>query len=379
MALRPVRRRFRILSMFSGGGGLDRAVEIASDEAVPLVFVEREAFAVRTLVEAMAKGALAQAPVWADATTFDARAFRGKVDLLTAGFPCQDISVAGRGAGLDGERSGLWSEVVRTLRDARPAFAFLENVAALTSRGLDRVLRDLAELGFDAEWSVLRASDVGAPHQRARIFILAWALPDAGGDGLREQPERRQQRPAERGHALPSPMCEGSSAVGQADSDSGRRAGQCAPHDLDRRDAPGHDADRRSAAVGNPEGQRRGEGGAGAVVRRRRDAARSDGEAVGDSPSVRRTLGLHQRGDAGEELEAAVRAGGELPLWPPGPGDHAGWQRYLDAGGPEPAVCRGSDELASRVDRLHMLGNGVCDAQGAAAFAALWHRAGLGG
>ncbi|MCP2337478.1 DNA (cytosine-5-)-methyltransferase [Actinomadura rupiterrae] len=129
------------------------------------------------------------------------------VDLVTAGFPCQDISFAGRGAGIRKDtRSGLWIIIADAVRLLRPRYVFLENVAALRSRGLDTVLGDLAALGYDTAWMCLRASDVGAPHQRDRIFILA-AHPDSPGprtpepgpaQGLRTAvpPGRRGQLPA---------------------------------------------------------------------------------------------------------------------------------------------------------------------------------------
>lgn len=94
--------------------------------------------------------------------------------IITGGFPCQDISVAGKGAGLDGERSGLWFEMHRLIREIRPRIMVAENVSALTVRGLDTVLGSLAEIGYDAEWTCIRASDVGAPHRRERIWIVAY-------------------------------------------------------------------------------------------------------------------------------------------------------------------------------------------------------------
>ena len=109
------------------------------------------------------------------------------VDILCGGFPCQDLSVAGAGAGLAGARSGLWSEYARLIGELRPRYVVVENVAALLARGLGTVLGDLAALGYDAEWDCIPASAVGAPHQRDRIWLVAY--PD--GDELREQPGRR--------------------------------------------------------------------------------------------------------------------------------------------------------------------------------------------
>lgn len=94
--------------------------------------------------------------------------------IIAGGFPCQDISTAGKGAGLDGARSGLWYEYARIISELRPRYAIMENVGALTFRGLDRVLGSLAEIGYDAEWQDIRASDIGAPHKRERIWIIAY-------------------------------------------------------------------------------------------------------------------------------------------------------------------------------------------------------------
>jgi DNA (cytosine-5)-methyltransferase 1 len=98
-----------------------------------------------------------------------------KVDILSGGFPCQDISNAGKRAGIDGERSGLWSEYARIIRELRPKYVVVENVSALLVRGIERVLGDLATCGYDAEWNCIRASDVGAPHRRERVWIVAYA------------------------------------------------------------------------------------------------------------------------------------------------------------------------------------------------------------
>lgn len=97
------------------------------------------------------------------------------VDLLCGGFPCQDISLAGKGAGLSGARSGLWSEYIKAIDALKPRYILIENVAALRSRGLDQVLREIAALGYDAEWHCIPASAVGAPHRRDRVWIVAYA------------------------------------------------------------------------------------------------------------------------------------------------------------------------------------------------------------
>jgi DNA (cytosine-5)-methyltransferase 1 len=98
-----------------------------------------------------------------------------RVDVICGGFPCQDISYAGLGAGLDGERSGLFFEAIRVVRELRPRVVVLENVAALLTRGLDRVLGTLAEIGYDAEWHCIPAASIGAPHIRDRVFIISYA------------------------------------------------------------------------------------------------------------------------------------------------------------------------------------------------------------
>lgn len=107
------------------------------------------------------------------------------VDVVCGGFPCQDVSLAGLGAGLAGARSGLWREYLRIVGDVRPRFVAIENVPALASRGLVVVLGDLAALGYDAIWFPLSAQDVGAPHKRERIFVVAWRVSDADRESLR--------------------------------------------------------------------------------------------------------------------------------------------------------------------------------------------------
>jgi DNA (cytosine-5)-methyltransferase 1 len=167
------------LALFAGAGGGILGGHLLGWRCV--CAVEFNAYARSVLLARQNDGTLPPFPIWDDVRTFDGRPWRGLVDVVSGGFPCQDISAAGKGDGLDGERSGLWSEMARIIGEVRPRFAFVENSPMLTGRGLGRVLGDLAALGFDAEWGVLGAADVGAPHVRERIWIVAHAM----RDGLR--------------------------------------------------------------------------------------------------------------------------------------------------------------------------------------------------
>ena len=163
------------LALFAGAGGGILAGHLLGWRTVAAV--EIEDYPRRVLLQRQADGFLPRFPIWDDIRTFDGKPWRGKVDVVTGGFPCQDISAAGKGVGLDGERSGLWGEMARVICEVRPSYAFIENSPMLTIRGLDRVLCDLAQMGFDARWGVVGAADVGAPHKRDRIWIVAYAPP----------------------------------------------------------------------------------------------------------------------------------------------------------------------------------------------------------
>lgn len=305
MAARPLRR----LALCAGGAGLELGIDLALEHlgvrARTVGYVEREAFAAATLVARMAEASLDDAPVWDDVTTFDARPWRGVVDLVAAGFSCQPWSSAGKRKGTEDER-WIWPDIIRTVRDVGPGIVFLENVPPLAARGgLGIVLGDLAEAGFDAEWGVLSAAEVGATHRRERLFVLAY---------------RHDER------------CEGERCCCVLD-----RLGQA------RRD----DADGRC------------------------------GEAVAYTDCSRGMERRRRAHDEGRSVESAhPGVADDLPLWPPGPGDVAGW---ISAGevGPQPSIRRVADGVAYRVDRLHALGNGVVPLVAAVAFVGLARRAGL--
>jgi DNA (cytosine-5)-methyltransferase 1 len=152
-------------SLFAGIGGFDLGFERAG--MVCKWQVEIDDYATRVLAKHWP-----DAKRWPDVRTWP-QPDTEWVDVICGGFPCQDISNAGKQAGIEGERSGLWSEIVRTAREIRPRFIVVENVGALLVRGFDKVLGDLAACGFDAEWECFPASAFGAYHNRDRVFIVA--------------------------------------------------------------------------------------------------------------------------------------------------------------------------------------------------------------
>jgi len=336
------------LALFAGAGGGILGGKLLGWRTV--CAVERDAYAAQVLAQRQNDGMLDPFPIWSDVCSFDGRPWRGLVDIVSGGFPCQDISAAGKGAGIEGQRSGLWSEFARIIGEVGPEFVFVENSPMLVGRGLGRVLGDLASLGFDAEWGVVGADDAGAPHRRERIWILAYA------DRERElQPEGL--KPESRGR------------IGNG-----------------------------GAQVAHPLGDRWQE--------RRTELPRIEGRpsAFGGSPSIPNAMceGLPQ-----PESEALLRAGGgqerrttrELHRAFPNPsrrvqerwrGRVRRWLRSQEGHGgslrrggsqgaglwwaTEPALGRVAHGVAHRVDRLKAIGNGQVPAVAALAYQTLYRR-----
>lgn len=158
----------RVLDLFSGIGGFSLGLERTGGfETVAFCEIDKAA-------QAVLKKHWPNVPIFENVSKLSAKDIDGPIDVICGGFPCQDISTAGKGAGLAGERSGLWFQFHRLIKEIRPKYALIENVSALRSRGLDEVLRSLAEIGYDAEWHCIPASAVGAPHRRDRAWILAY-------------------------------------------------------------------------------------------------------------------------------------------------------------------------------------------------------------
>jgi DNA (cytosine-5)-methyltransferase 1 len=283
------------LDLFSGIGALTLAL---ATRVRPVAYCESDRYAQSVLLSRMRDGSLPSAPIWDDVRTLRGYELSKTIDIIYGGFPCQDISVAGDGGGLEGSRSGLFFEVVRLARDLRPRFLFLENVPALTVRGLDRVLLELVALGFDCRWTIVSAAEVGAPHLRERIWIAA----HANGNGVREQPER----------------------------DTGRSDALQRGRETESLDPGSRHTD--AAGIGRLEVGDSDEG-------RNANSSR-DGSPFADTCRAGRQRWL----DAGAAWEAFALGGGG-----------GCWPSWL----PEPAICRGSDGTAHRVDALRGLGNAV--------------------
>jgi DNA (cytosine-5)-methyltransferase 1 len=196
------------LALFAGAGGGILGGHLLGWRTV--CAVEWEQYPASVLCARQNDKILPPFPIWDDVQTFDGKPWRGIVDVVSGGFPCQDISAAGGGAGITGERSGMWKHMARIISEVRPQYVFVENSPMLTSRGLGVVLADLSKMGFDAKWGVVSAADVGAPHLRERIWILAtdtsfqrcneWGgdwkerqfLHDINRDASKSEPERER-------------------------------------------------------------------------------------------------------------------------------------------------------------------------------------------
>ncbi|MBY0260974.1 MAG: DNA cytosine methyltransferase [Phycisphaerales bacterium] len=372
MDLRP----FNIASFCSGAGMLDEGVEAAAElcglgSPRVVVHVEREAFAASVLASRMEAQALAPAPIWSDVRSFDGRRWRGIVDLLAAGIPCQGNSLAGKRL-LEADPRDLWPDTRRALRDTQPGWFFLENVYGLLvpdrrqqrEAPIRRILRELAEDGWDAEWGVFSAASVGAPHRRERVFVLA----HRAGRGLGElrKPSRRDGL-ADGGHADVDHAQRLRSRAGDQGQQGQAGIGRGGPPDAG--DELG-DTDRRSIE-GRPAAGLEGQSGSSAGHRGMADTRRP------------RRQGRQQRAAAGEGA-GTPRPAGELrghaiPPFPPGPGDRAAWADIIAcrpdlSPAIEPAVRGVADGMADRRDRIRLCGNGVVPLAAAAAFRVLHAR-----
>ncbi len=205
-----------VISFCSGYGGIERGLDLAGFEHRVIAYVEIEAFAIANLVNKMESGQLAPAPIYSNLKTFPAHLFRDKVSLITGGYPCQPFSTSGNRLGADDPRH-LWPYIRRHIESIRPLSCFFENVEGHISLGLRDVIGELEQDGYQTTWGIFSAREVGAPHQRKRVYILA----DSNSIGLEEH-----------GHCEPSNVVKASENVANSDSASGQGRGiPCRVHE----------------------------------------------------------------------------------------------------------------------------------------------------
>lgn len=192
------------LDLFSGIGGLSLALK---EWVRTVAYCEIDPYCQGVLLSRMHDRCLQEAAIWDDIMSFDGHAFCDKVDIIFGGFPCQNISVAGNGAGLEGKQSGLFFEIMRLSKEIKPRFIFLENVPAITTRGGLQVVREVAKMGYDCRWIIKSCKEEGSPQQRKRWFCLAYTNGESGA-GLfsreaKKQPKFRMYSKPKKWHVWP--------------------------------------------------------------------------------------------------------------------------------------------------------------------------------
>ncbi|WP_409364686.1 DNA cytosine methyltransferase [Burkholderia sp. Bp9011] len=373
--------RVNELHLFAGAGGGILAGQLRNNRCV--CAVEFDPYAQAVLVARQNDGTFPPFPIWDDVRTFDGRPWRGIVDIVAGGFPCQDVSAAGTGDGLDGERSGLWTEMARIIREIQPLGVEVENSPMLTSRGLGRVLGDLAAMGFDAEWGVLSAADTDAPHLRERIWIRGYLA-----DPYRTRQSQHAGR--EREFRMGSVECRETLAdagSGRCDRTHGREMEQ-----------PGRtEIERGSEVMAHADGRPRGQGRSDHAAEGARGRHADRGGVVADVSDALRdrcwqwsrqqepesgSCGTPNAGDDGaqgnvadavREREQRIVAGGADAQEREGPFERSDRPRGYGFGRwpTEPGMGRVVDGMAHRAHRIKALGNGQVPRVAATAFTLL--------
>lgn len=363
---------YNLLSLCAGVGGLDLGIEIAMPGARSIAFVEREAYAAATLAARMEAGDLAQAAIWSDLGTFDARPWRGIVDCVCSGDPCQPNSVAGKRGGADDDRF-LIDQVVRIVSECRPRRLFRENVFGNADGQLAALVPALEGLGYRVAAGIFSASEVGASHQRERLFVMA-DRQDGHADEGRTVDDALRGRHVDADEAL--------RAGRDIALDAGRGIELVHPQRARRTQAgtgPVFDAGPQPIAGSGNMGHPMREGSLPAaypgIHRGEEGAGPRDAEPERRGGNLASTDGLRRwpQGDAAVGADNALQRGIFVAGIPfaPGPSD-ARWPDILrDAPQLEPAVRRVANGLADRVDRLRACGNGVFPLAAANAWCAL--------
>ena len=320
-----------IISFCTGYGGLEIGIKRAGVDVRTIVNVEIEAFCCANLVAKTEEGRMDNAPIWTDLKTFPAREFRGKVHGLIGGYPCQPFSSAGKRQGEKDPRH-LWPYILKHVRAIRPVWCFWENVSGHTTMGLWRVLSDLEEEGYRCAWGIFSAEEVGAPHQRKRVFILgnSTSKRSCGGskDITRVQPE----------------------VLGQGSKDVAKS---------------------KSRQSGKQETRNRWQGISGGSQETRWPARPGEEQYEWEEPRVvadSKSRRSREGGDEHQERERCESNRGSSE------GCDTDTEAQSELGGAVDGPRSGVDATANRVDRLRLLGNGVVPQTAEIAWKTLWEK-----
>lgn len=366
-----------VLSVCTGIRGLERGVERAIGPLRTIAYVEIEAFIIENLLAGMEAGVLAPAPIWSNLKTFPWRFFRGKVGLLLGGYPCQPFSVAGKQRGTTDPRH-LWPFIKSGIRTVRPLACFFENVAAHLNLGYEEVKRDLEEMGYVVKEGIYAAEEVGAPHQRERLFILAIL---ANAESYVRGLYKRSRRPFER---TPFPFWSGEelgNAAGPPEREQTEQTVAFA-NDGDTREKSGFSGELANAdgdGPGTESGDPRRQGGEDegkAQWQERNNIQRerswsdigNSGEAMAD-PGSEGLEGQWPRGGCSRP-ELSLSSGGSGDRWPSRPGEpQQAWEspRVISRAA-ESSMGLSAHGYNFREDILRALGNGVVEQQAEYAF-----------
>ena len=323
------------LALFAGAGGGILGGKLLGWRTV--CAVEWDGYARDVLVARQNDGCLEAFPIWDDIQTFDGKPWQGIVDVVSGGFPCQDISAAGKGAGIEGERSGMWKHMARIIGEVRPRYAFVENSPMLVGRGLSTVLADLAKMGYDAEWGIVGAHHVSAPHRRDRIWIFAHSKVGGCCGQSREQCKIKERKIGSRKRAK---------LLRFAGDDRGKK------HVADSAGAQDH------AKRGDCECGRHGMG-------RTEQAAQQDHRAPDHHGPCGCACNMANT-DLSQRKRMRCPIGSEQEYADPMP--LSAWWGQDPADTPKSEVGRVAHGVAARVDRLRCIGNGQVPAVAALAW-----------
>jgi DNA (cytosine-5)-methyltransferase 1 len=315
------------LDLFSGIGGLAVALR---QYVRPIAYCEIDTYCQGVLLSNMVSKRIFVAPIWDDVKTLSRDNLPNCVDIIYGGFPCQDISIAGHGKGLAGERSGLYWQIHRLAKEIQPKFIFLENVPAILCRGGSAVVESLAEMGYDCRWCVISAASVGALHRRERWFLLAHSKrdgrrPDAARHELQAEPAQLQRQNGQTCADNPETIC-----PDVADASITRLEGQ--------RDGAGSPSTKESMLASGSEDVPNSKGS-----NDRQFTCQQMQRQVSESGKKTESGGIIY--DACEDVEQ--------------------WREVVSS------VCRTTDGVPCRMERIKSLGNAVVPLQAKTAFETL--------